>query len=359
MARLTTGSIYQRNAVWWVKYYIPGQAKPIRQSTGTTDRDEAIKQLRLKMASQPPPVAAVTVGYLLDLLIADWQQAGRKSTANVRSKIDTHLRPAFGTMKPAAVGSRAVQLFIQQKQRQELANATINRLLAALRRAFNLGYQQDPPLVAHVPHFPRLPEAAPRSGLIGHDTYRQLCNLLPQHARLALVISYHTGARKGEILTIRRADVDMTKRRIERPAKATKSGHARYLPIYGDMVGEIEMALAQPAHDCPFLIRRSFKKRPGVAEVLNFAKAWATACQLAQVPAALFHDLRRTALTNMIDAGLPEREAMEISGHRTRAVFDRYHIVTAKRLEANARKLEAALTAKDAQLNTAPADRPN
>jgi len=51
-------------------------------------------------------------------------------------------------------------------------------------------------------------------------------------------------------------------------------------------------------------------------------KAWATTCTAAGVE-GLFHDLRLTALTNMIEAGLSEKEAMEISRHRTRAVLDR------------------------------------
>jgi hypothetical protein len=49
----------------------------------------------------------------------------------------------------------------------------------------------------------------------------------------------------------------------------------------------------------------------------------------------------------MIEAGLSEKEAMEISGHKTRAVFDRYHIVSERRMKQNAKKLEAHLKAKE------------
>jgi len=56
----------------------------------------------------------------------------------------------------------------------------------------------------------------------------------------------------------------------------------------------------------------------------------------------VLHDFRRTAVRNLLRAGVPERVAMQLVGWKSRQMLDRYHIVSAGDLVEAARKLDAA-----------------
>lgn len=126
----------------------------------------------------------------------------------------------------------------------------------------------------------------------------------------------------------------------------TKNNKPRTLPFYGDMREYLQAGWeSRPAG-----ATRIFTEENG-DELGAFRKSWATARAAAGVPDLLFHDLRRTAVRNMIDAGLTEHEAMIISGHLTDSMFRRYDIIDEKRLSTAAQKLDAHFRETDSGSN--------
>jgi hypothetical protein len=123
----------------------------------------------------------VLIAQLLDDVLEDFAANARKSL---------HLRPAFGHIRVAAFGTNLLKKYIANRKTEEAANATISRELTILKRAFNLGYRAEPPLVMRVPHFPRLEENNFRTGFLEKPTL-SVRDLLPEYLRLLFVLDYH------------------------------------------------------------------------------------------------------------------------------------------------------------------------
>lgn len=330
--------------IWWVKFYRNGA--PVRESADTEDWAEAERFLKRKLGE----VAAgrfigperVRMAQLFDAVVEDYQQNGKRSLSDVKFRLRLHLLPAFGHLRAAEFGSSHVRRYIEQRQRAQAANATINRELAILRRAFTLAAQADPPRVARLVHIPSLKENNVRKGFLEHTAYTRLRDELPECLRALFVGAYHTGARRGELTRIQWPQVDFTANRITLNPGETKNDEPRTLPIYGEMREWLLMAkeardLKFPA--CPWVFHENGRR------IQTFRKAWASACERAKLPGLLFHDLRRSAVRNMVRAGIPEKVAMAISGHKTQAVFQRYNIVSERDLTDAAARMERYIEA--------------
>src|SRR5947209_8467087 len=139
--------------------------------------------------------------------------------------------------------------WVRQHQKKKLgrANASINRWLESLHRAFTLGYENKPRLVGEIPKFPMLDESDNvREGLLAHEDYAKLRDELPAHQKPLLVIGYHLGMRSGEILSLRWDQVDWNANLIRLEKRQTTTKQARNAPLYGELRAFLEMAYADP-----------------------------------------------------------------------------------------------------------------
>jgi len=336
------GTVYKRGNTFWLKYYRNG--KPYYESSKSSKETEAKRLLKRREGEisegKLPGVYFDRVRFeeLAQGFLTDYRINGKKSLIRAQRSIK-HLEEYFGGFRVTQITTPKIQGYIETRQDEGGANATINRELSALKRMLNMGARQTPPKVDRVPHIPMLKENNVRKGFFEHDEFLALRDALPEYLKGFCTFAYKTGWRVSEISGLGWGQVDQKQGIVRLEAGDSKNGDGRTVYL-DEELREVFKYQWEARKKGEKLMPCVFPNRDRSDKIKRFDKTWNTACNDAGIGKRLFHDFRRTAIRNMVRAGVSERVAMMVSGHKTRSVFDRYDIVNDADLRLAAQKQE-------------------
>lgn len=344
------GQIRRRGQVYWIRYYRNG--KRLEESARSGDREVARRLLKMregdiaKGVPVSPANTRLTFDDAAEDLAREYRQNGRRSIDSLERRFKLHLTPYFGGRRLASLTTADVRAYVERRQLDGAANATVNRELAALKRLFSLARRARRILADNVPHIEMLQEDNVRIGFFERDQFEAVRAALPADLRPVVTFAYLTGWRKNEILSLDWRQVDFSAGTITLDPGTTKNRDGRVFPF--NALPELKQLLDAQRTATTALERAEAViiapvfHRAGT-RIAALDGAWRSACRAAGCPGRILHDFRRTAVRNLVRAGVPERVAMLLTGHKTRSVFERYNVVSEADLSTGVARLAESM----------------
>ena len=283
------------------------------------EAEKFLERLRIQKITDALPDRTFRYEDMRELLLADYRRKHNRTLwTQGKEGIETipglnHLDSFFAGFRAVSITIEHLNAFVAKRLKEGASEGTVNRNLAILRRMMNLARQHDK--ITRVPHFPMFSELDNvREGFVSQWQFEKIRSHLPLHLHPITTFMNDTGTRLGEAKKIRWEQVDMGRGEhgaIVLPRQHTKNKRPRIVPLSPEVSAWL----------------REMQKQDPVFDATNLRKEWKKAAKAAGLANILVHDLRRSGVRNLRLAGNSEKIAMEISGHLTRAVFDRYNIV--------------------------------
>jgi integrase len=329
-------ALYKRGNTWWAYVWIDGIRH--HKSTGTSIRRKAetierqfhdeLNDARHRMPQLKPEM---TFGELTARFIASGMAAPHSLDRL------NHLLPFFSDMPLLHINVSAIRKYRQERHAEKpLTAATVNRDLSVLRRilywSVEEGFLSSNP-VGRL-HMER--ERRTKRPVMSLREEHLLLAASPEHLQRIITCALHTGMRRGEILSQRWEDIDFDNRILHVTHSKTPEGEAREIPLTNRLYA---MLLAH-------------RKKSGAiftygGDPIKIIKTtWASSLRRSKIRHFRFHDLRHTANTRMMLAGVLQEVRRELLGHssqRSRDVNDRYTQIELPEKREAIRKLEVWL----------------
>lgn len=327
MANVSKGSVFRRpkSPNWFIKFWVDG--KRHRESAETDDRAVALMYLQRRIDEAKagrfiPVPARVTFAEMHELLLANYRfKRNRTDPSRHVRRLAEHFGHLLGEEITEA---RIAEYSHHRMEVDRMSAATLRRELAILKRMLRLASPRLPrvPLV----DLPRVDNA--RQGFFEEKDLQAILPHLPPHARHLVEFLYLTGWRSSEAFRLLWSDVDWERRTLW--LRDSKNREPRIFPF------KYHARLEQVLRDQRAAVTRWERKHGrlctsvfhwGGRPIKKLRRSWQSACAAAGLQGRLLHDFRRTAVRNLIRAGVQQSVAMKITGHKTDSIFRRYLIV--------------------------------
>jgi integrase len=338
-------NIYKRGKVWYIRFWF--RDKEYRESSKSEERKVAkvlLDQRRKEIEEGRfggPKVERTRFEDLEKLILRDYEVNERRSLGSLHDRIAS-LRKRFGSVRPIDVTFAMLDEYVDKRRLEGAKNATIRYELVVFGRMFSLGIKAK--MLVTKPPLPTIKVENARQGFFEADEIVRVLKHLPEYLRPPIEFAYLTGWRIGEVrkLTwVKHLDADGLAIRLE--ATEVKNQRGKVFPFHAHpdlarlislQIDRVHALQARLGRVVPWLFPRDDGRQLG-----QFHRQWAKACREARVPGRVPHDLRRTAVRNLMRAGVQEKVAMALAGFKTRNVFDRYNIVSEADLADGVRRL--------------------
>lgn len=335
-----TGEI-KESPFWTISYECKGCEKHEkgglhRETTHLTDKTAAKRERDSKKGTvaKGEPLIEVNDIMLTDLLkdAIKWSKVHRKAStsAEYQNIYDLHLKEAFTGVRAIAVCLNPLILtnFVASKQK-DYSDSRINGMLQLISRAFKLAENRLPR-----PAIEKLDTGDNSRKVFFTDAETAtLLKYLPAEIARPVEMLNLTGWRLCEMLSRQKHHIENNSLVLE-PGYA-KNKAPRTFPLEG-RVAEIikEQAEASKSvlsdwlfHDNlgkPFV--RYYEKWGYWKPQKNFLRPWKEALEKAKLVGRIRHDFRRSAVRRFDE--VPDHVGMELSGHKSAAVYRKYKATT-------------------------------
>lgn len=328
------GSVYRRKTrhgklttVWWLSYSIRG--KQHQESARTTIYADAVDALRRKLGKLADGQLVerdrrrLTVQAILADVVAQYETKGRASVQTLRGFV-RRWNDAVGDLRALDLSTARISDLIRDWRAEGLSNGTINRHLAALRKAFRLAdLPIDPARLKLSSLF--LEEAEPRDTYLPVEAFYKIHSELPDWLRDFTEVAFLTSIRRKQLALTKWAFVDPETWVVTWPRAETKSRKTHRLALAGRPLAIVKARYRDRSGEYVFPNADGRKLR---AELIH--SHWTLACKAAGVVSGragfTFHDLRRAGISHLTRSGTNATTGMSISGHSTRRIFDDYNV---------------------------------